>query len=176
GVPRCAGAQARGTARAVYARDVTLARCVTLSFPAPAELTGAQVEEPVRTLCVALADGAVLLDAGADRGAAERALAALPGVGPRAAAYIRMRALGDPDVGAAAHGSGQERDGYGAVGPATAWRPWGAYAVHHLWNAGLLPAEEMLTGEMPGEPEPHGVREASVVSEPPVHAAAGRSW
>ncbi|MFD0162599.1 AlkA N-terminal domain-containing protein [Streptomyces decoyicus] len=156
---------------------------LTHLFPAPAELTGAQVAEPVRTLCTALADGAVLLDAGADRGAAERALAALPGVGPRAAAYIRMRALGDPDVGAAAHGSGQERDGHGAVGPAAAWRPWGAYAMHHLWNAGLLPAGEMLTGKMPPEPqpqpepqpEPHGVREVSVASDPPVHAAAGGS-
>ncbi|WP_063754407.1 bifunctional transcriptional activator/DNA repair enzyme AdaA [Streptomyces sp. NRRL S-1813] len=155
---------------------------LTHLFPAPAELTGAQVAEPVRTLCLALADGAVLLDAGADRGAAERALTALPGVGPRAAAYIRMRALGDPDVGAAAHGSGQERDGHGTMGPAASWRPWGAYALHHLWNAGMLPSGEMLTGEMPREtgpepePEPHGAREGTVMSDPPVHAAAGSSW
>ncbi|MFD3416443.1 AlkA N-terminal domain-containing protein [Streptomyces decoyicus] len=185
GPPERAAALVRRYGKPLDAADGGL----THLFPAPAELTGAQVAEPVRTLCVALADGAVLLDAGADRGAAERALAALPGVGPRAAAYIRMRALGDPDVGAAAHGSGQERDGHGAVGPSVAWRPWGAYAVHHLWNAGLLPEGEMLTGEMPRErerepvpqrepdrePEPHGLREASVLSDPPVHAAAGRS-
>ncbi|QZY20848.1 hypothetical protein K7C20_29140 [Streptomyces decoyicus] len=194
GPPERAAALVRRYGKPLDAPDGGL----THLFPAPAELTGAQVAEPVRTLCTALADGAVLLDAGADRGAAERALAALPGVGPRAAAYIRMRALGDPDVGAAAHGSGQERDGHGAVSPAAAWRPWGAYAVHHLWNAGLLPPEEMLTGEMlpepepepepepgrrpepepePGpeperEPEPHGVREVPVVSDPPVHAAS----
>ncbi|MFC9231867.1 AlkA N-terminal domain-containing protein [Streptomyces decoyicus] len=174
GPPERAAALVRRYGKPLDAADGGL----THLFPAPAELTGAQVGEPVRTLCIALADGAVLLDAGADRGAAERALAALPGVGPRAAAYIRMRALGDPDAGAAAHGSGQERDGQGAVGPAAAWRPWGAYAVHHLWNAGLLPAGEMHTGKMPPEPEPepHGLREASVMSDPPVHAAAGRSW
>ncbi|MFI1159529.1 bifunctional transcriptional activator/DNA repair enzyme AdaA [Streptomyces sioyaensis] len=108
---------------------------LTHLFPAPGELTGPEVAEPVRTLCTALADGTVLLDAGADRAAAERALTALPGVGPGAAAYIRMQALGDPDVAA----------GQGAVGPAAAWRPWGAYALHHLWLAGLL-----LAGELPG--------------------------
>ncbi|WTG21152.1 helix-turn-helix domain-containing protein [Streptomyces decoyicus] len=193
GPPERAAALVRRYGKPLDAADGGL----THLFPAPAELTGAQVAEPVRSLCLALADGAVLLDAGADRGAAERALAALPGVGPRAAAYIRMRALGDPDVGAAAHGSGPERDGYGSgqerdghgtMGPAAAWRPWGAYALHHLWNAGLLPAGEMLTGEMPREPEPEperepepepeprGAREASVVSDPPVHAAAGSSW
>ncbi|MFF8790697.1 AlkA N-terminal domain-containing protein [Streptomyces sp. NPDC015125] len=126
---------------------------LTHLFPEPGELTGTEIAEPVRTLCTALADGAVLLDVGADRGAAERVLAALPGVGPRAAAYVRMRALGDPDVGAAAQGRGQERYGHGTVGPAAGWRPWGAYALHHLWHAGLLPAGEMVTGEAPEEPE-----------------------
>ncbi|MER0483566.1 AlkA N-terminal domain-containing protein [Streptomyces sp. Edi2] len=153
---------------------------LTHLFPEPGELTGVEIAEPVRTLCTALADGAVLLDVGTDRDVAERALAALPGVGPRAAAYIRMRALGDPDVadvGAAAQGRDQDPDGheyghghghghgrghghgheygygYGTVGPAAAWRPWGAYALHHLWHAGLLPAGEMLTGAAPGAAE-----------------------
>lgn len=99
-------------------------------FPAPAELAGADVPEPVRALCTVLADGTLVLDAGADRTAAERALAALPGVGPRAAAYIRMRGMGDPDV---------------AAGVADAWRPWGAYALHHLWRAGIRPQ-----GDIPG--------------------------
>ncbi|MEV0374970.1 AlkA N-terminal domain-containing protein [Streptomyces sp. NPDC050636] len=117
---------------------------LTHLFPAPGELTGAEVEEPVRVLCTALADGAVLLDAGADRGAAERALAALPGVGPRAAAYIRMRGLGDPDVGTGT-GRGTQTGVEVAAGVEDAWRPWGAYALHYLWSAGLVPS-----GEMPG--------------------------
>ncbi|WP_079145968.1 DNA-3-methyladenine glycosylase 2 family protein [Streptomyces lydicus] len=131
---------------------------LTHLFPTPGELTGEELAEPVRTLCTALADGAVVLDAGADRYAAEQALAALPGVGAEAAAYIRMRALGDPDVG--------EGGVLGAGGPvgeravAGGWRPWGAYAVHHLWNAGLLPAGELpagrpsgSAGELPGRAE-----------------------
>jgi methylated-DNA-[protein]-cysteine S-methyltransferase/AraC family transcriptional regulator of adaptative response / DNA-3-methyladenine glycosylase II len=104
---------------------------LTHLFPEPKALAdaGAAVEEPLRALCTALADGTITLDAGADRDAAEPALCALPGVGPRTAAYIRMRALGDPDVGPA-----EGRD---------AWRPWRSYALHHLWNAGLLPDGEM---------------------------------
>ncbi|WP_283113466.1 DNA-3-methyladenine glycosylase 2 family protein [Streptomyces halobius] len=118
---------------------------LTHLFPAPGELTGADVGEPVRALCRALADGAVLLDAGADRGAAERALAALPGVGPRAAAYIRMRGLGDPDVGTRT-GTEPGAGAGTAVCVEDAWRPWGAYALHYLWSAGLVPS-----GEMPGQ-------------------------
>ncbi|TJZ49704.1 helix-turn-helix domain-containing protein [Streptomyces piniterrae] len=119
---------------------------LTHLFPAPGELTGAEVEEPVRALCTALADGAVLLDAGTDRGAAERALAALPGVGPRTAAYIRMRGLGDPDVRTGTGtGTGSAAGTAGAAGVADAWRPWGAYALHYLWSAGRL-----RPGEMPG--------------------------
>ncbi|WP_167538535.1 DNA-3-methyladenine glycosylase 2 family protein [Streptomyces albofaciens] len=97
---------------------------LTHLFPEPAALTGPGVPEPVRALCGALAEGTVRLDAGADRDAAERALRAVPGVGPAAAAYIRMRALGDPDVGPA---------NGGAASP-EAWRPWRSYALHHLWQ------------------------------------------
>ncbi|MFI7104499.1 DNA-3-methyladenine glycosylase 2 family protein [Streptomyces sp. NPDC050161] len=101
---------------------------LTHVFPTAAELADAAVPEPVRALCAALADGRLVLDAGADRDAAERALRQLPGVGARAAAYIRMRALGDPDAG--------------PDGAAGAWRPWRAYALHHLWAAGRLTAAE----------------------------------
>lgn len=52
----------------------------------------------LRTLSAALADGTVALDAGTDRDEAEGALLALPGIDPWTAGYIRMRALGDPDV------------------------------------------------------------------------------
>lgn len=150
GPPERAAALVRAYGKPLDAADGGL----THLFPAPGELTGGDVPQPVRLLCAALADGAVLLDAGADRDAAERALAALPGVGPKAAAYIRMRALGDPDVGAGA--AARER-----LGVAAAWRPWGAYALHHLWRAGLL-----AVGEAPGGAEPPGVSEPPVVSEP----------
>ena len=49
-------------------------------------------------LCTALARGDIVLDRGADRGDARRALLGIPGVGPWTADYIALRALGDPDV------------------------------------------------------------------------------
>ncbi|MBM7173869.1 hypothetical protein JQK87_37005, partial [Streptomyces sp. G44] len=89
-------------------------------FPTPAEL--ADAPGSLGTLAAALADGALRLDAGADRDDAEAALRALPGLGARTAASIRMRALGDPDV--ALPGEPEPvRD---------AWRPWRSYALSHL--------------------------------------------
>lgn len=89
----------------------------TRLFPEPAALTGDPVAGPLAT---ALADGTVRLDPGADRDEAERSLLAVPGVTPRTAALIRMRALGDPDV--APEGEQDEE----------AWRPWRSYVMRHL--------------------------------------------
>ncbi|MVO86289.1 helix-turn-helix domain-containing protein [Streptomyces sp. p1417] len=93
--------------------------CSTLThvFPAPEALAGRV------PLAAALAEGAVRLDAGADRDDAERQLLAVPGVGPAVAALIRMRALGDPDVAVPGEVSS---DG---------WRPWRSYALRHLRRA-----------------------------------------
>ncbi len=93
--------------------------CGTLThlFPEPARLAE---ELP---LAKALTDGAVRLDAGADRDDADEALRAVAGVDPRTAALIRMRALGDPDVSPPDEPSED------------AWRPWRSYAHRHLWTA-----------------------------------------
>ncbi|MFK4226635.1 AlkA N-terminal domain-containing protein [Streptomyces sp. NPDC019890] len=96
---------------------------LTHLFPRVEDLAEAEPSE-LRTLSAALADGSVVLDPGADRDEAERQLLALPGIGPRTAGYIRMRALGDPDVLPA---------GEATVGDTEAWRPWRSYAMHHLW-------------------------------------------
>lgn len=90
---------------------------LTHLFPEPAALTDHPVAGP---LAAALADGSVRLDPGADRDAAERALLAVDGVTPSAAAAIRMRALGDPDVAPAGSPDG------------AAWAPWRSYAVRYL--------------------------------------------
>ncbi|MFJ1748308.1 DNA-3-methyladenine glycosylase 2 family protein [Streptomyces sp. NPDC088116] len=90
---------------------------LTRLFPEPAALRDDPVVGP---LASALADGTVRLDPGADRDEAEHALLAVPGVTPRTAALIRMRALGDPDV--APEGEEDEET----------WRPWRSYAVRHL--------------------------------------------
>ncbi|MFI0816014.1 AlkA N-terminal domain-containing protein [Streptomyces sp. NPDC021098] len=91
----------------------------------------------LRTLTAALADGTVALDPGADRDLAETKLLGLRGIGPWTAGYLRMRALGDPDVlltGDVAVRAGMRYAG-ADTGDAEAWRPWRTYAMHHFWNA-----------------------------------------
>ncbi|MDX3073715.1 AlkA N-terminal domain-containing protein [Streptomyces sp. MI02-7b] len=116
-------------------------------FPTVDTLAGASLSElgmpgarrdTLRGLAAALADGTVALDPGVDRDAAEKALLALRGIGPWTAGYLRMRALGDPDVlleDDVAVRAGAARAGV-SLQEAEAWRPWRTYAAHHLWNAG----------------------------------------
>ncbi|OEU93174.1 AraC family transcriptional regulator [Streptomyces abyssalis] len=91
----------------------------------------------LRTVAEAVADGTVLLEPGADRDGTERSLLELRGIGPWTAGYVRMRALGDPDVfldGDVGVRHGLERSGAGTgAGRDGAWRPWRSYALHHLW-------------------------------------------
>ncbi|ARZ67136.1 AraC family transcriptional regulator [Streptomyces albireticuli] len=138
---RLTGALVAAYGKPLTAPDGTL----THLFPEPATLAAAPLDElgmpdsrrrALRALATALADGTVRLDPGVDREATERALLALPGIGPWTAGYIRMRALGDPDV--FPPGDAGARHGLAALGapPAAAedWRPWRSYALHHLWN------------------------------------------
>ncbi|SFC38711.1 AlkA N-terminal domain-containing protein [Streptomyces aidingensis] len=124
---------------------------LTQLFPEPGELAEAALAElpmpaarraAVRTLCGALAEGGVVLEPGVCRDETERALLNLRGIGPWTAGYIRMRALGDPDVFLS--GDAGVRHGLLAVAASgasdAAWRPWRSYAVHHLWNAPPAPA------------------------------------
>jgi AraC family transcriptional regulator, regulatory protein of adaptative response / DNA-3-methyladenine glycosylase II len=135
------------------AETVAAADPATLPMPRAraAALTG---------LAAALASGEVALDPGAERDRAEAQLLAMPGIGPWTAAYIRMRALSDPDafppgdtgVLAALRRLGAVRTRMSGTGPAAgtrtaaakadakaaaelaeSWRPWRSYAVHHLW-------------------------------------------
>ena len=119
-----------------------------LTFPRPEDLVGADPASmgmPARrgTTVVALAravvDGRITLDQGADRDETERRLLELPGVGAWTAAYVRMRALGDPDVfppGDVGLQRALTSAGAGPGTPAQAWKPWRSYAVAHLWGDG----------------------------------------
>ncbi|HEX5565551.1 MAG TPA: AlkA N-terminal domain-containing protein, partial [Streptomyces sp.] len=139
-----AGALVRAYGKPLPAPDGTL----THLFPDPGSLAGAPLTElrmpdarrrTIRTLAEALADGTLVLDPGADRDEAERTLLALRGIGPWTAGYVRMRALGDPDVflpGDAGVRQGLERTG-ATAGHAESWRPWRSYALHHLWVAAV---------------------------------------
>lgn len=99
-------------------------------------------------LAAALADGSLVLDAGADRDEARRTLLALPGIGPWTADYIAMRALRDPDaflptdlgVRHALERLGRDGGPRSATRLAEPWRPYRAYAVQHLWATLSSPA------------------------------------
>ena len=92
----------------------------------------------LHALATGLATGAVDLDPGCDREQAERDLLAVPGIGPWTAAYVRMRALGDPDVfppgdlGLRRALARYDAATAGSVGPEM-WKPWRSYAAVHLW-------------------------------------------
>jgi len=72
----------------------------------------------------------------------------LPGVGPWTASYIAMRALGDPDacpvadlgLRRALERRGLAADQKSVAARAEAWRPWRAYATHHLWASLAIPS------------------------------------
>lgn len=119
---------------------------LTHTFPEPSAMAGEDLRElgmpearraALRGVAEALADGRIGLDPGADRDRAEKELLGLRGVGPRTAGYVRMRALGDPDVlltGDVSVLAGMRHTGADAVDAET-WRPWRTYATHHFWNA-----------------------------------------
>jgi AraC family transcriptional regulator of adaptative response / DNA-3-methyladenine glycosylase II len=127
-------------------------------FPDADALAGADPERlpvprrraaTVVALAREVADGRVALHPGADRDETERRLMAVPGIGPWTAAYIRMRALGDPDVFLPGD-LGLER-WLGSVpdrpDPAT-WKPWRSYAAAHIW-ATAAPTTPTTTGTTP---------------------------
>lgn len=80
---------------------------LTHAFPSAADLAQADPDDlpmpaarrrALLGLTGALATGDLRLDTGADRDEAARQLLASPGIGPWTVSYIRMRALGDPDM------------------------------------------------------------------------------
>jgi AraC family transcriptional regulator of adaptative response / DNA-3-methyladenine glycosylase II len=125
---------------------------LTHRFPAPDQLAGAALEGvgltraragTLRALAAAVAAGRLVLDRGADRDEAAARLQALPGIGPWTAAYVAMRALGDPDASLVAD-LGVRRAAARLGLPATPgqlrahaerWRPWRAYAAVYLWRS-----------------------------------------
>ena len=125
---------------------------LTRVFPSAADLAAAPDalfampgarKAALREACRRIAEGDIALDAGTDRDAVRHGLMAVPGIGPWTAEYVAMRALGDPDAFPATDLGA--RHGLARLGiiakprqiieRAEAWRPWRAYAVHHLWSS-----------------------------------------
>ena len=93
-------------------------------------------KQTLRTISLALADGSVRLDLGADREEAQRELLALRGIGPWTAGYLRMRALSDPDVllpGDVVIKNAMKKAGLSSA-DVESWHPWASYAIHYLWS------------------------------------------
>ncbi|HET7900977.1 MAG TPA: AlkA N-terminal domain-containing protein [Candidatus Nanopelagicales bacterium] len=93
------------------------------------------------TIAAAVADGEVDLRGG-DPAEVGAQLEALPGVGPWTSAYVRLRALGDPDVlpvtdlgiRHGARDAGLPEQPRPLAEHALAWSPWRSYAAQHLWT------------------------------------------
>jgi AraC family transcriptional regulator of adaptative response / DNA-3-methyladenine glycosylase II len=154
------------TARVVTAAGSPLAEPVgtlTHAFPRAAALADADLtavgltgarRRTVHALSIALADGDIALDPGADRKEAHRALLGVPGIGPWTAALVGLRGLADPDVWLP--GDLALRKSLAALGSsdsdaATRWRPWSSYAVLHLW---ALAVPSLFTRPTPPTPVP----------------------
>jgi len=107
----------------------------------PGELSGLGLTkkraETIRSLARAVAGGELKLEPGVDVDETMRMLQALPGIGAWTAHYIAMRALGYPDAFPHADLGLMKalalRKPTDMLAAAEPWRPWRAYAAHHLW-------------------------------------------
>lgn len=148
---------------------VTGQGALTSLFPTPAQvldgdlarlgMPGARVAALKAVAAAALEDP----DLFARRASVEETTArlrAVKGIGDWTAHYIAMRACGEPDafpasdVGllrGAAVLFGRRPSAQELLERAEPWRPWRAYAAHHLWAADSV---SVRTNPEPGNPEP----------------------
>ena len=130
-------ADAFGSLTCLFQSAEVIATLAPEQLPMPAGRARAVI-----ALASALASREVILDAGADRDAVAERLLAIDGIGPWTVAYIRLRALGDPDaflptdlgVRRALEARGLPGDPRSAASMAEAWRPWRSYALQYLWS------------------------------------------
>ena len=130
-------ADAFGSLTCLFPSAAVIATLAPEQLPMPAGRARAVI-----ALASVLASGEVILDAGADRDAVADRLLAIDGIGPWTVAYIRLRALGDPDaflptdlgVRRALEARGLPGDPRSAASMAEAWRPWRSYALQYLWS------------------------------------------
>jgi AraC family transcriptional regulator of adaptative response / DNA-3-methyladenine glycosylase II len=123
---------------------------LTHFFPTPQQVMQANMQglgitqariNALQALAHAIVEEGLVLDRDANREQTMAQLLKLPGVGPWTASYIAMRALGDPDalpvtdlgLRRAFEQRGLAADPRSIAVHAEAWRPWRAYATHHLW-------------------------------------------
>lgn len=129
---------------------------LTHLFPAPTKLAEADMTqlgipraraETIRSLARAIVDGTCVLRPPADLDGTIDRLKRIAGIGEWTAAYIAMRAVGEPDafpsgdlhLRRAVAGRGRELTARRLEEESGRWRPWRAYAAMYLW---LLSAQE----------------------------------
>ena len=139
---------------------------LTHFFPTPEALMEANMDglgltqgriNALQALARAVVEDGLILDRNADREQTVAQLQQLPGVGPWTAAYIAMRALGDPDAFPASdlglrralEQQGVAADVKSIEKRAESWRPWRAYATHHLWHSLASSNEGKSNGKNP---------------------------
>jgi AraC family transcriptional regulator of adaptative response / DNA-3-methyladenine glycosylase II len=137
---------------------------LTHLFPSPQQIMQAALQghgltqaraNALQALGRAVVEEGLVLDRSADREQTFTQLLALPGVGIWTASYIAMRALGDPDAFPASDlGLRRAFEQAGLAGDlrtiqtrAEAWRPWRAYATHHLWASLASPRQTQQPDE-----------------------------
>lgn len=148
GATTLAGRLVEGFGGPVQRADGALRR----RFPEPASLAGADLRgiglpaaraRAIASLAEAVAKEQLVLAPHSDTERTCAGLLALPGVGPWTAAYVALRALGDPDAFPASDLGLRRGLADGGSPPsaaqleawAEAWRPWRGYAALALWTA-----------------------------------------
>jgi AraC family transcriptional regulator of adaptative response / DNA-3-methyladenine glycosylase II len=152
-----------GRLAAAYGRPLPAAvGSVTRAFPTAAAIAGLSPSalpmpdgraRALLRITELLAIGAIVLDPGADRDEVSAQLLDVAGIGPWTVAYVRMRALGDPDaflagdlgVRRALERLGLPAGERSALALAERWRPYRAYALQYLWSGLTDPPDKETT-------------------------------
>ncbi|MDN6529876.1 MAG: helix-turn-helix domain-containing protein [Brevibacterium sp.] len=126
-----------GTVDRVFPTAAEIAEIPEEHWSLPARRIGT-----IRALSARLADGSIDLGPGCDRTQVSDCLLAVPGIGPWSLGYIRMRALGDPDVllgsdlgvkKAMSELHSSDTDMADWAQRLDRCRPWMSYVTHLLW-------------------------------------------
>lgn len=94
--------------------------------------------ETLQLFAIAVAEGNLRLEAGADPDRVREALLELPGIGEWTAEYLLMRAVGWPDAFPASDLGLMKAAGLSPLAlraRAESWRPWRSYAAILLWQS-----------------------------------------
>jgi AraC family transcriptional regulator of adaptative response / DNA-3-methyladenine glycosylase II len=123
---------------------------LTIAFPTPEALATVSIAdlralgltgrraETIQGFALAVAEGKVRLDPGADPDRVRAGLLALPGVGEWTVEYLLLRAVGWPDAFPASDLGLVKASGLAPKAlreRAESWRPWRGYAAILLWQS-----------------------------------------